>query len=83
MPLALIAVAAPKPTAPIEELIPDLDASYISDDEYGKATPPRPRAWYSRRVVAQQHQDERDKLHCIAFLAAQNLDLTIKDKRPT
>ena len=63
--------------------MPDLDAAYISDDEDGEATPPRPIAWRSRRVLAQKHQDERDKLHRIAFLAAQSTDLTIKDNRPT
>ena len=52
MPPAPIAVAAPKPTTPIEEPIPDLDASYISYDKDGKATPPRPRTWRSRKVIA-------------------------------
>ena len=83
MPPAPVAVAAPNPTAPIEEPMIDLDAAYISDDEDGEATPPSPRARRSRRVLAQQHQDERDKLHRIAFLAAQSPDLTIKDNRPT
>ena len=83
MPPSPVAVAAPKPYAPIEEPMPVLEAAYISDDEDGKATPPRPRARRSRRVLAQQHQDERNKLHRIAFLDAQNPDLTIKDSRPT
>ena len=49
---ALIAVASPKPTSPIEEPIPDLDAAYISDYEDGEAIPPRPRARHIRRVIA-------------------------------
>ena len=52
MPPAPIAVAAPNPTAPIEEPIPDLDAAYISDYEDGEAIPPRPRARHIRRVIA-------------------------------
>ena len=83
IPLSLIAVAAPKPTAPIEDPIPDLDAAYISDDGGCKATPPRTRARRSRRRIAQKHQDEYNKIHRIAFLAALNLDLTIKENRPT
>ena len=83
IPPALIAVDAPKPTAPIEYPIPDLDAAYISDNEEGNTTPPRPRARRSRRVIAQKHQDEYNKIHRIAFLAALNLDLTIKENRPT
>ena len=83
MPPNPIAVAAPKPTFPIEDLITDLDAAYISDDEDGESTPPLPRSRHSRRVIAQKHQDEREKLHRIAFLAAQNQDLTIKDNIPT
>ena len=83
MPTDLIAVAAPKPTDPIEDPMPELDAAYISDDEDGEATPPSPKSRLSRRVITQQHQDEGDKLHRIAFLAAINPDLTIKDNRPT
>ena len=83
MPLAPIAVADPKPTAPIEEPMNDLDAAYITDDEDGEAKPPSPRTRRIGRVIAQQQQDERDKLHRINFLAAKNPDLTIKDNRPT
>ena len=83
MPPTLIAVAAPKPTAPIEEPITDLYAAYISDNEDGKATSPRPRVRRSRRVIAQQHQDECNNIHRIAFLATRNPYLTIKDNRPT
>ena len=45
-----------------------------------ESTPPRARR--SRRVIAQKHQDEGDKFHRIAFLAALNPDITIKDNRP-
>ena len=83
MPPDPIAVAAPKPNAPIEEPMPDLDAAYISDDEDGEATPPIPRSRCSRRVLVQQHQGERYKLYRIAFLVAQNPYLTIKYNRPT
>ena len=83
MPPSPISVAAPKPTVPIEEPIPYLGADYISDNEADNATPPRPRARRSRRVIAQQHQYEGDKLNRIAFLAALNPYLAIKDNRPT
>ena len=63
--------------------MPILEAAYISDDEDGEFTPLIPRARRSRRVLAQQHQDERNKLHRIAFLDAHNPYLTIKDNRPT
>ena len=82
-PPAPVAVAAPKPTSPIEEPMPDLDAAYISDDDDVEATPPSPRSWSSRRVITQQHQDERDKLHRISFVAAHNPYLAIKENRPT
>ena len=82
MPPAPIAVAAPKPTAPIAEPIPDLDAAYMSYNEDGNATPPRPKARRSRRVITQKHQDECNKLHRNAFLAALNPDLKIKENRP-
>ena len=52
MPPDLIAVAAPKITASIEEPMPDIDAAHISDDEDGKSTSPIPRVRCSRRFLA-------------------------------